>query len=352
MFNILIVKTHAIGDLLMATPAIRELRKAYPDATISILVGKWSAPCLRNNPYVDNILDFDDDIFFKKKFTKIVSLISSIRKKRFDTTFIFHPSPLIHFITLLAGIKKRIGLRRNKRGVFLTDYIDENTSNSYYYPLNFLKLLSTLGIDSQDTSLDIFYNDRDRRKMDSLFDSMGITNPNKLIVIGAGGSHNPKEKVTARLWPKEYFVELIKKINVHYPDYSVLLCGSENDALVNRYIENNTTNVKNITGKTSITELAYTIQKSKIVICNDSAFLHMAIAKKIPFICMFGPTSLKARVPESQSKYCIQSSVDCSPCYKYAIFPGCSYKVKCMNSINPDHVFTMFSKIIRENYRK
>src|SRR5690606_41125943 len=57
--RILIIKTHAIGDLLMTTPAIRDIRGAHPQAHITLLVGKWSSPAIRWNPHIDERIEVE-----------------------------------------------------------------------------------------------------------------------------------------------------------------------------------------------------------------------------------------------------------------------------------------------------
>jgi len=339
MNKILIIKTHAIGDVLMATPAIRELKKAFPGMMIDVLVGKWSEPVLKNNPYINEIISFDDSILFRNKFIKLLLLLRTIRKKNYQIALILHPSPFIHLLAFLAGIKQRIGLRRNKRGWFLTKYVDEETSPNYYYPKNFLHLLSCLGIKTENYSIDCFYSEVDKSNVENLLTRFNISSEEKKIIIAAGGSHNPKETISARLWPYENYISLINKIKSKFPEHRILLCGSRNDSKINFYIEKNTEEVINLTNKTSLTELAYLIRCSEAVICNDSSILHIALSQKVPVLCFFGPTSLSSRIPESYRQFSIQSNEKCSPCYKYAIFPGCSKNMVCMSSITPNAAF-------------
>lgn len=346
MKNVLIIKTHAIGDVVMTTPAIRALRKAFPGATISILVGKWSASIVKNNINIDNIITFDDKILFKKDVFKVIGIIRHLRKRKFDAAIIFHPSPFIHLLALFAGIKRRLGLRRNNRGWFLTEYIDENSLPDFYYPLNFLNLLSKIGIKSSDYTFNISYNRNEKEKMLQLFHSYNITSDDKKIILAPGGSHNPKESIKARQWPKEFFVDLLGMINNKYPHYKVLICGSDNDKYINQYIMQRINFLIDFTGKTSLTELAFVIESSTLTICNDSSILHISIAMNTPVQCFFGPTSLKSRVPPEKSRYSIQSQIDCSPCYTYAIFQGCSRGYECMKSIKPKDAFERIDKLI------
>lgn len=337
---------HAIGDLLMSTPAIRELKRAYPECSITVLVGRWSAHVLKNNPYVDEIIDFDDAIFFKRKIFEIVSLLMKLRRKKFDTVFIFHPSLQIHLFAFLTGIPRRYGLRRDGRSLFLDGYIDENGSNDYYYPQNFLRLLTCAGIENQNASIEFHCTEDEKTRVLQTLSRNGIVDRDTFLVIAAGGAQNPKEAIHARRWPKEYFVHLINLIKEKYPDIKFVLTGAKGDIDVNKYIESQIHGTINMTGATSLSELAYLVKLSKAVICNDSSILHIAVSQNTPVACFFGPTSVKKYVPLPQSLYCIQSAIDCSPCCHYAIFKGCEKNYECMKLIKPEMVFEKVTQIL------
>jgi heptosyltransferase II len=350
MEKILIIKTHAIGDVLMATPAFRALRLAYPDAEITILIGKWSSPIIKNNPYITKCIEFHDDILHKKRLIDIIKLLIKIRSLKFNSTVILHPSPFIHFFTALAGIKNRFGLSRGGKNFFLTASIEENGAFDYYYPMNFVKLVNLITPKSNknhDLKLDVFLNENDRRAANEILKHNGITNYNKLILIAPGGSANPKEKISVRLWPCEYYIKLIRCILREFSDYSIVLSGGIYDKEITTLIHDEIPQVIDLSGKTNIQELIGLVELSKVVICNDSAILHICIAQNHPLIGLFGPTSMKSRVPESQLEYCIQSTESCSPCYRYGKFLGCKKKGLCMRGILPEMVLKKLKKMLK-----
>src|SRR4030067_2417530 len=96
--NILIIKTHAIGDVLLVTPSIRYIRKRFPNAKISMLIGDWSKEALKGNPYIDEIITFEDSILQKKKIIKLLHLIFQLRQKKYDLCIMFHCNPIIHLM--------------------------------------------------------------------------------------------------------------------------------------------------------------------------------------------------------------------------------------------------------------
>ena len=352
MKNFLVIKTHAIGDVIMATPAFRALRNAYPHADISILIGKWSAPILKSNPSITRCMEFEDDILHKKRIIGLIKLILKLRLRKFDAAIIFHPSPFIHLLAVLAGIKKRFGLSRNGKNFFLTASVEENGSYNFYYPMNFLNVVNLLNTsDSErnknsDAIIDVFSEEHDKLSLKNLLKNQGVNDFNNLILIAPAGSINPKENITARLWPYEYYIELIRLITSELPKFTIVLTGGYKDKVIVKEIKDQVPQALDLAGKTTLNELVCLVGLSQVIICNDSAVLHIGIAQKRPTIGIFGPTSIQSRVPKSQIEYSIQSSETCSPCYRFGEFLGCRKNASCMRAIVPEMVFNKVKTIL------
>jgi len=329
--KILIIKTHAIGDVLMATPGFRALRQTYPQAHITLLVGTWSYDIVKNNPNIDDFITVPDEIFFKKNWFALIKLLVSIKSKKFDMAFAFHPSPFIHLIPFLCGIPKRYGLSRNGRKMFLTNWADENTGNDFYYPVNFLKVVH---LANDKILLNDYYPEINTGAAELKIPQ--INNGDKYIVVAPGGARNPKETISSRIWPLEYYITTLQMIRTKYPDYSIILTGGDSDKIISDSIKTAVPSVIDVTGKTTLLELTLLIKNAAAVVCNDSSVLHIAIAQKKPVLSFFGPTSMLSRIPLEQSAMSFQSIVDCSPCYKFAIFKGCKKNHACMKSITPE----------------
>ena len=131
--KILVIKTQAIGDVLLTTPSIRALRQKHPEAHITAMVGDWSKDALIGNPYLDDVIPYEDAYLLKFRIGKILRLVNFLRKKHFDKIFMFHPSGYIHFLGFLAGCSQRIGFVRDNSGFSLTEKIPwpENGHHEY-----------------------------------------------------------------------------------------------------------------------------------------------------------------------------------------------------------------------------
>src|SRR5208337_3447071 len=143
-FSILVRGVNWIGDAVMTVPALRALRKSYPGATISLLVKPAVIPVFEGNPDIDEIIAYDE------KFKGIIGkfrLARLLRKKKFSMAVLFQNAFEAAMIARLAGIPRRIGYNRDRRGFLLTDPVPFNGDDRKVHHIRYyLKLLASAGI--------------------------------------------------------------------------------------------------------------------------------------------------------------------------------------------------------------
>jgi len=329
--RILIIKTQAIGDLLMTTPAIRDIRAAYPAAHLALMVGSWSAPAIRKNPSLDEIIEFDDRILLNRHWFEIIRLLFQLRRKQFDCVLIFHPSPFLHFFALLSGIPLRYGLMRGQRDHFLTEGVLEDLEEGKYYPANFQKVAALTGAKPGRMDIEVYTDMEDERQTQMLLEDAGVDAD--FLLVAPGGGRNSKDDVEAKRWPKKYFVELLMELKRTRSNLKIVLCGSEGDREETDFISRRILGAVDLTGRTTLPQLFCLAGKARSILCNDSAIMHIGVARGTPVVAPFGPTSLKRFLPEWARIYSVQSKIACSPCYVGGHFPGCTIGFQCMRDI-------------------
>ena len=114
--SILVIKPCCIGDLVLATPAIGQLRKQFPNAKIAVATGQWSKDILRNNPDVDEIIDSRQVGVGSGRIREYLSLVSQLKDGDFQLCLVLDRSPLVSLLPFLAGIPVRVGLDSKGRG--------------------------------------------------------------------------------------------------------------------------------------------------------------------------------------------------------------------------------------------
>lgn len=351
--NILILKLSAIGDMLMATPAIREIRRQYPSAKIFHLIGKWSSEIMSANPNIDELIVVDEKIFWKKKIIPVVKLLLELRKKKIDIVFNMHWSEWMNLFVFAVGAKERIGFTRSGSGIFLTKKIPYSEGEKGPHQIEqYLALTgnpgSAISSDVKKTP-EIFFRKGEIEEYNNKFRDFFAANGKDIIAVAPGGGSNPKDSMPGRRWHCSGYVELVNKI-VKNTGYSVILLGRGDDReVVNRILSENKN--KRITGfvdRLNLHENAYMLQNSLILVCNDSALMHLASAVGTKCLSIFGPTAPYDKAPQGREHIYMYSAVSCSPCYKFGAFPECD-KQHCFDTIKPDEVFKVLQKMVSDS---
>lgn len=289
--KIAVIKTGAIGDVLMSTPFLRVLRKRFPKAEIDYYVGAWAKDVLAGNPNLSKVIAFDQSIFFKKKILGALKLARQIRNEKYDLCFILDKHYFMNLFAYLCKIPLRVGFDRYGEGF-------ANTLNVRYGPVKheidyYLELAYRIGAKkTENRNLEMFLSKKDTKFADEFFRKNKIENA---VAVVPGGAKNPGEPVHfVRRWPAEKFLELTEKIK-----NPVVLLGGPGDAEVAEFMLKNLKRkqVYSLVGKTSLKEAAAVMKKCSSVVCCDSGLMHIASAVNKKIISIFGPTNPARKAP-------------------------------------------------------
>lgn len=295
--KILIIKSGAIGDVLMTTPFLRALRKRFGNATINYLTSKESAPALKNNKYISGIISVRSSIFHSLNPINKILRIERIRKEKYDLCFVLDKSWLAGLFAFSTGIKKRIGFNRNGEGFFNTinaDYKELKHEIEYYLELAYLA-----GAENEkNKKIDLFLTDKDKLFAKKFFENHAILSSGNAIGIAPGGGKNPGiKKDSTRIWPEQKFIKLIYLLK----NKTIILFGGESDRALCERIASKTSssraNVINIAGETTIHQTAALMGRCKCIITNDAGPMHIASSANKKVISIFGPTHPLRKAP-------------------------------------------------------
>ncbi len=301
--KILVIRSGAIGDVIMTTPFLTNLRLAYPNASISYLVGDWSKSVLDNNPNVDEILSFNDEIITKKKLVKVLKLAKNLRKKQFDLCFILDKSWMWGLFAKVAGIKLRIGFSRGNEGRFHTLSIPfDGSKNEIDYNL---KLLKKIGVKIKQVSPSLYSTSQDKIYAKKFIGSHSkLLKPlnrkirKKIVGIAPGGASNPGQIAAIKRWPLDKYIDLLNLLQTK-KEIRVLILGSKDENMLANQILSLTKN------KQILNATAFTIQQTKelmelcdVIVTHDSGALHIASTTHSKIIALFGPTPSKRFAPK------------------------------------------------------
>ena len=325
--KVLLIQTAFIGDVVLITPLIQEIINKYPSVLLDVIVVPECVKILENNPNINNIYSFDKRKMSILSFLKFIKMLGS---KRYDMSFSPHSSFRSGLISFLSRIPIRIGFKRNFQQLFLTNKI-KHPSNIHKR----LKNIALLGISDfkQHSYATKLYPSTDNYlKVSDLMSK--LSKSQKTIIVAPGSVWYTK------MWPLENYIELVNRLLEIA--YNVVLIGSKNEKyLSDRIMESvkneNKQNLLSVIGDFDILDSAALIEKSDLVICNDSGALHIANATKTPVYAIFGPTTKDmGYFPFNENDMVFEVDIYCRPCGRHGgkICPEKHFK--CMRMITVD----------------
>lgn len=327
--NILILRLSSIGDILLTTAFIRQVRKTFPNAHITYIVKIEFQDLLRFNPHIDKIITFDS----ATKFRGLKALNSLLRKTKYDFVFDLHNNMRTN--RMLAGIDshKIFKIKKNKIKRAALVYLKMNLYKSIKsIPERYLDVGAEKGVEDDGLGLELFLGQKKEENTREKTNKFGLT-PGLYICFGPGAAHFTK------MWPEENVEELIDKITSQ-TGYKVAVLGSASEEeLIKGIIKNK--NVVNFCGRLSLLESAAIISDSAGMVSNDSGLMHMTVALKKPIIAIFGSTVEELGFfPYRAEATIFENKLWCRPCSHVGRKSCPLGHFKCMRLTDVERVFT------------
>jgi ADP-heptose:LPS heptosyltransferase len=281
--NILVVSNTGLGDTILGTPAIKTLRKSFPNLHITFLLHKKIYPLFKDFEYVDDVLLYLPGVFHQ------IKLVKELRKKKIDTIFLLHSNaPEDIFFSILSGANNILKMTDNINHEYKDIFLNTLCSEKKHVIEKKIDLIKFFHPKILDTTMSIakqFSNSKNFLQKEKNIRYIGIQ-------VGAQDSY--------KMWPIEKFIELSKFLLQTY-SCKLILLGATNleKNLTNQLITslNTNQNIINKCGKSSLEELAYIVKELDLLITNDTGTMHLAIALQTPTLCLFGPTDSKVYGP-------------------------------------------------------
>ncbi len=302
--NILITKPSSLGDIVLALPALRALRKSFPEAKISWLIRPEFAQLIENHPHLNEIITFDRKLLGKAwyhpgAFGALISLIRKLRRSNFDVIFDFQGLFRTASLAWLSGCKKRLGMAnaREFATIFYTHKIPQDIESIHVVDY-YLKIIQAAGASEFGVEFVFPPNPDAEDSVDRLLASHGIKD--NYAVLIPGSAHQDK------CWPPERFAQLAEKISSQY-GLSIVATGSASEAgILEKVKEKANVPIASLAGQTSLSELIALLKRAKLVVGNDTGPGHIAAALGVPLVLMFGRVN-PARLEPYRRKHCVMA---------------------------------------------
>lgn len=285
MTRILIMRYRFIGDTILTTPFLRNLRRACPDARIDVLVGPRSGEVLECCPYIDELIVFDTTRFHKYdsgegRSRSFWSYAFDLRKRRYDTVFVLKRSFSSAVLAFLTGAANRIGFDTEFRRFLLTKPLPFDPGRHEVESL--LDVLRAQGIPVVDDYLEAFTSDNEQAEIERLVPELRAGGPK--LLVHAAAAH------PAKMYPLESWAQALKVV-VRESGARLFFTGAAGDApLYSRLASLAAVQSVDLTGKLNLRQSLALYRNLDAAVCVDSGPAHMAAAAGIPVVAIFGPT--------------------------------------------------------------
>jgi len=312
-----------LGDVVLSLPAVRDIRRAFPQARLSVLARPSVAPLYEAVPEVDAVLEA------KGMREETLAL-----RGRFDLAIVLTNSIGTALAAAAAGVPQRWGYATQGRSLLLTRSAPvpasvRGRSQVHYYRA----MLAAMGLptsDALDTSIAPLPPWKDAGR----------------ALIGAGrffGIAPGAAKGSAKQWPADRFAAAADRLTGELGAQAVLLGSAADAGAAKAVAQAMTSPAKNLCGRTDLRAFVGLVACLDGLVANDSGAMHIGAALGIPTVGVFGPTNPDETHPVGKRAAFVRGVAECSPCRHTT----CPIDHRCMTSVAPASVVEALLREVR-----
>ncbi len=342
----LLLRLSSIGDIVLSTPLVRNLRKTFPEMQVDFLVKSQYAELVRYNPYLSGIIEFDPGGGLRE----LSGVGRRIRDERYDLVIDLHGNIRSVYLRSFCHADRVLKIDKRKFARWMLVRFKKNFYNGIVSVADrYFEPLAELGVGNDGEGLDVFVPESIIRDVWVRLNEYGFRESKRII------GFCPAAKHATKIWPKERFVEL-GRLLVEERQARIVVFGSKDDeahcseiagsiqaslrsSLVNRRQGRNRKEwelATSLAGRCSVLETAAVMDYCAAVVTNDTGLMHIAAARKRPVVAVFGstvedfgffPYGTRSVVMERRGLYC-------RPCTHIGL-PKCPKShFRCMKEIS------------------
>lgn len=336
--HILVRAPNWIGDAVMGTPALMDLREAYPESKITLWARPTIAELLRGHPGIDEVFIYDHKGKHKGVLGK-VALIRALRAQHFGVAILLQNAFEAAFLTFLSGVPERWGYATDGRLLFLSRgiYVPQQEGRVHQVEY-FQRLIGELtGVQTQRAP-NLMVGEEEEQLVDEEFPSLVRGSGHEVIGINPGSVYG-----TAKRWLPERFANVVDQVienrqRALSPERAVkcVIVGGPGEEDLGQTVGRHMKNPSIVlSGKTTIRQLLVIIKRCSLFLSNDTGPMHIASAFGVPVVAIFGSTDPVHTAPYPNRSKIVRSSVRCSPC----LLRHCPIDHRCMTEVSVEEVY-------------
>jgi heptosyltransferase-2 len=328
-----------IGDLVMATPAFRSLRRRYERAHIAAAVRSGARAVLDGSPRFDELIEVEPG---ERGFPGTFALGARLRRGRYDLGLLFTNSFRTALVMRLARVRRVLGYERELRGPLLSERLKPPRENGKFVPVSavdyYLELCRRLDCDVSDRRMELFYGG-ETGNFDRFSRRRGIDWSRRVVVMNPGASFG-----SAKCWPTEYFARAAGMLSEDKDVQVVVICAPAERALARAVAREARCDLVSLHEEPAGLDLLKPIiRRAALLITNDTGPRHYAAALDTPVVTVFGSTDPRWSDTRFEKETIVSVKVDCAPCR----LRTCPIDHRCMRRVKPEMVVEAARTLLR-----
>ena len=353
--RILLIKPSAVGDVVHTLPVLAKLRQRYPAARIDWMLTPPIAEWVRHHPALSNVVLFARQAYARpwrswESPVGFVRMIAGLRAAKYDLVIDLHGQFRSAFFSLVTGSRTRIGFDRPRRSlrraarklprqaythgwtgaregswIAYTHRIPIPTLDSHAVD-RYLWLGELLGLPEGPPDFSMPAPAQSDEMIGRLLERHGVADDRPLAVLTPGTIWETKH------WSAASFGEVARYLSAG--GWSVVLAGSYKDRAACREVVAAAPQAADLSGQTTVSQLAALIRRAGLCVTNDSGPMHLAVAIGTPLVSIFGPTDPLWIGPYARPDAVVRVDLPCSPCYLRNL-RDCPNDHACMRQVTP-----------------
>ncbi|MEI8345578.1 MAG: glycosyltransferase family 9 protein [Candidatus Omnitrophota bacterium] len=353
MKKILIVNPFGIGDALFSMTVARQIKKALPAVSIGFVCNERTCELAAMNADIDRHYVFNRErlrFLGRQRFLGWVGelgrLAGSVKKERYDTMLDFSLGREFSIAAMFLGIERRIGLDYRGRGIALTIKQKIEGYESVSAVTTQMRLLNMLGIDYREGE-SLLPLSIPAVEQEAGLQILGRSDDG-FVTIAPGGGKSWGPNAFFKLWPADYFAQVINRLQSESSGVMPILVGDASERDLLSEVARKLRRPPVIACGLPIAQLAAILKVSRLLLCNDGGPMHLANALGVPTLSLFGPVDEKVYGPYGTltPHGVLTQKVGCRPCYRRFRFPPCRFEKRCLTELLPERVWTELKKLL------
>jgi heptosyltransferase-2 len=324
-----------VGDAVMATPVFRALRAAHPAAEI-VLEGR---PVLEE--LLRGLASFDRWLADPGAGARgLLARARRIRRERCDWAVLLPDSPRAALGPFLARVPRRVGYSRDPlRRVLLTDSLDPPRQGGRRVPVpmteRYLRITRRLGVPDRGTHLELAVDPGARERVEARLCGLGVAPGEPVAAVTPGAGFG-----SSKLWPPEHFAAACDGLAARLGLRPVLAPGPGEGEIAARIQTQSGAGVRLDPG--GLAELVALVERSALVLTNDTGPRHIAVALNRPAVVLMGPTDPEITAQHLERQRVLREPVACSPCQ----LKTCPIDHRCLTRLSPERAVAAAAELL------